>query len=101
MRTKNMPAKLKWFYDHVHNKGPWDYKQRGSQYEDFGNYHYGVIGAALGIPTPVLRRAAGLAQRRSDPTDHGFGSPKDVCGDSSFGDDPRDQEMISAGIRHR
>jgi len=37
--------------------GPWDFKQQGGQYEDFGNYHYGAVGAALGLPELVLRRA--------------------------------------------
>ena len=27
-----------WFYNQVHNSGPWDYKQHGSTYEDFGNF---------------------------------------------------------------
>lgn len=100
MRDRPLLEKLWWFYNHVKNGGPWDYKQRGRQYADFGNYHYGAIGAALDIPTPMLRRAAGLAQQQADTSQPDYGSPTDVCGTSSFGDDPRDQEMIGAGIDH-
>ena len=54
---------LSWFYNQVKNKGPWDYKQRGSEYEDFGNFNYGATGAAAGIPDQILLRAAGWAQQ--------------------------------------
>lgn len=26
------------------NKGPWDYKQQGKQYQEFGNFNYGATG---------------------------------------------------------
>lgn len=35
---------LSWFYSQVKNRGPWDFKQRGPQYENFGNFHYGAVG---------------------------------------------------------
>ncbi|MFZ6181185.1 PAAR-like protein [Nannocystis pusilla] len=94
------PDALLWFYRQVRKGGPWDYKQRGKQYEDFGNYHYGATGAALGIPPQVLRRMAGWAQKRADTSEPEYGEPTDSCGNSSFGDDPRDQEMIDAGHDH-
>jgi hypothetical protein len=34
-----------WFRDQVRNGGPWDYKQLGSQYENFGNFNYGATGS--------------------------------------------------------
>lgn len=52
-------ARLDLFYDQVRNKGPWDLKQQGRQYEEAGNFVYGVTGKALRIPEQVLMRAAG------------------------------------------
>ena len=48
-RATNLTQKLFWLYHQVKNKGPWDYKQLGSQYQDFGNFDFGAVGAALGI----------------------------------------------------
>ena len=51
-----------WFYQMVRNHGPWDFKQGRAQYANFGNFHFGAVGAAAGIPDGVLLRGAGAAQ---------------------------------------
>lgn len=84
-----------WFYEQVRNKGPWDYKQHGRKYEDFGNFNYGATGSAFGIPDSVLHRGAGWANRKADPTRQGLGSP---WGRYPYGDDLNDQEQIGKGI---
>jgi len=86
---------LLWFYNQVRNKGPWDYKQQDRQYQDFGNFNYGVTGAALGVPDGILRRAAGWAQEQA-----GTGAPQygHWWGGAPYGDDPADQDMINKGI---
>lgn len=87
-----------WFYEQVRNGGPWDYKQRGLQFEKFGNFHYGAVGTAAGFSSFVLHRAAGAAQFRAGTTDKHvtwldwFTYP--------YGDDKNDQEMIAEGIRY-
>lgn len=85
-----------WFYNQVKGHGPWDYKfQHGSQYEHFGNFHYGAVGHAAGIKDAVLLRAAGWAQNRAGTRREEF----DVWyGAAPFGDDPDDQYWIRAGI---
>ncbi|WP_211258460.1 polymorphic toxin type 44 domain-containing protein [Luteibacter rhizovicinus] len=75
--------------------GAWDFKQQGSQYEDYGNFHYGVVGSAEGSPPDVLSRAAGWAQTRSGNYDPSNGTP---LGDPPYGDDPKDQDQIAKGI---
>lgn len=60
---------IDWFYSMVRNGGAWDYKQRGRQYQDFGNYNYGATGKAHGLPDWVLLRAAGWAQSRAGTSD--------------------------------
>lgn len=83
------------FYAAVRNKGPWDYKQQGAQFQDFGNYNFGVAGRALGFSENVLLRMAGWAQTRAKTSDPSWGSP---LGKAPFGDDPNDQKWIQEGI---
>ena len=67
---------FKWFYNAVRNNAPdeqgirrmelWesmDYKQLDPKYADFGNFNYGVVGRAIGLPREVLLYAAGVAQQ--------------------------------------
>lgn len=93
------------FRDAVKNKGPWDYKQQGSAYEEFGNYNYGATGRAAGFPSLILRQEAGIAQTAAGTTDQfgRWGEPgrrlMPWTGSGSFGDDPSDQFWIQQGIR--
>lgn len=58
-----MIESLKWFKNKVQNGGEWDYKQldkqdamregRDNKFEAFGNWNYGAVGTALGIPKPI------------------------------------------------
>jgi RHS repeat-associated protein len=86
-----------WFYNQVRNGGPWDYKQSGSRYEDFGNFNFGATGSAFGFPSQVLKRGAGWANQKADPTRTGIGSPYGIY---PYGDDPKDQEQIEKGINY-
>ncbi len=69
-----------------------DYKQHGWEYEDFGNFNYGMVGSAAGIPVDVLLRGAGYAQHAAGTSKQKWGTPYDMNSDSSYGDDPGDQE---------
>jgi Ca2+-binding RTX toxin-like protein len=64
---------LFWFYDVVRNNAPnehgirhmelWesmDYHKLNPKYENFGNYNYGYVGRAMGIPREVLLYGAGI-----------------------------------------
>jgi hypothetical protein len=93
-----------WFRKTVPNHGLWDYKQKGHEYEAFGNFNYGAAGRANRIPAPFLFQEAGLAQwRDNEKRDPAFGSPGirflPFSGTRSFGDDPVDQYWIEQGIR--
>ena len=99
-------AKYGWFYQKVRNKGDWDFKNNvylpykkdgiivcGKQYSNAmpGNFHFGFVGAAAGIPGSVLHYGAAKAQKRA-------GTSKDEfwC---TGGDDPEDYEFIRLGIQ--
>ncbi len=93
-----------WFRDQVKNRGPWDYKQQGSLYEDFGNFNYGATGHAFRFGDRTLLREAGRANQLADPNRRnlGLGDPgarlNPWGGTSPYGDDPADQEQIQRGI---
>ena len=91
------PFRLNWFKKMVQNKGPWDYKQQGRQYQDFGNFNYGATGNSAGIFSEILLRAAGHAQQKAGTSRPEWGSP---FGGPPYGDDPADQEMIKKGIEY-
>ena len=92
-----------WFYNQVRNSGPWDYKQLDKEkYEDFGNFHYGAVGAAMGFSDTTLLNAAGFAQWIAGTQDdeENWGDPGllPILGTGSYGDDPADQFWIKHGI---
>jgi hypothetical protein len=89
--------RLNWLYNQVRNKGPWDFKQQGSQYQDAGNFNFGAVGAALGVSDQVLLRGAGWAQQQAGTSLPSFGSP---LGNPPYGDDPADQAQIKQGIAY-
>ncbi|MEQ1935015.1 MAG: RHS repeat-associated core domain-containing protein, partial [Fimbriimonadaceae bacterium] len=86
-----------WFNDQVKNKAPWDFKQQGGKYQDFGNFNYGATGAAFGFPDQILYRAAGYANQKADDTRTGLGSPLGVY---PYGDDFTDQLQIKKGVKY-
>ncbi len=80
------------WYDAVRNGGKWDYKQQGAQYQEFGNYNYGVTAKAVGIPGNIPNRGAGWAQGQAGTSLPQWGNWWDWPSSStSFGDDPEDQ----------
>lgn len=68
-------------------------------YEDFGNWHYGFMGSAAGIPSEILLRAAGAVQKYKTKTSRPNWSHPWPGGKPPFGDDPRDQKMVMEGIK--
>ncbi len=90
--------RLNWFYNQVRNKGPWDYKQQGRAYQNFGNFNFGATGAAAGIQSPILLRGAGYAQEQAGTSTPSWGHWYNFRG--PFGDDPADQEQIKNGIAY-
>ncbi|GEM_PF-3339778 len=84
-----------WFKDHVDSAGPWDFKLIDPAYEEFGNFHYGVVGTALGFDEELLLIEAGNAQKRHNP-----GKVYSDSGPPFYGDDPSDVYWIRRGIRY-
>lgn len=78
--TAGMDAaqKMIWFFDQVRQGGDMDYKQLTPDkryYEDFGNYNYGAVGRAIGIPSIVLDIGAGVQQYFGDNQQASKGTP--------------------------
>ena len=82
--------------DRLPTIGVWDYKRRRDDhdiYQDFGNFNFGMTGAAKGIPLDVLLLGAGVDQRG---TDLWYGRPG-PANPTGYGDHPRDEAMIRLG----
>ena len=95
------PGNLLWFKNQVGDSCPWDYKKVNPAFEDFGNFHYGVVGRAMGISRTRLLDEAGVAQIKGKTSKPGWGTPNNVFGKSGtppYGDDPKDQMMIKRGM---
>ncbi len=93
----NVPAAL-WLYERVKPEGIWDFKDQfppNPAYEPFGNWHFGVVGTAQGWDEAGLLRGAGWAQQRDNPS---VGQGQWWSG-APYGDDPRDQAWIRAGVQ--
>jgi hypothetical protein len=84
------------FYNAVKSGGKWDYKTQGKQYEDFGNYNFGMTGRATGFSEDTLKRGAGAYQIKSGTSNPQWGWP---WGKSPYGDDPNDQRWIGEGVK--
>ncbi|MEZ5312884.1 MAG: RHS repeat-associated core domain-containing protein [Thermoanaerobaculia bacterium] len=97
-----LKARLDWFKAQVQNKGPWDYKQQGRIFANFGNFNYGATGHSAGFPRNTLVREAGRAQVAAGTSIPEWGDPGsrfDPNGGSGFfGDDPVDQFWIIRGF---
>jgi SPP1 gp7 family putative phage head morphogenesis protein len=95
----NYPSDI-WFGGRVQSGGEWDYKKEDYAKEDFGNFNYGATGRALGFNEETLLRMAGTVQRDRKAEWGHFDDNNIFISDpnTSYGDDPRDQEMIKQGI---
>jgi len=123
------------FYNHVKKGSEWDF-QTGSrtifglanhvdgkttmfsylgkttEAQDFGNFHFGVVGREAGIGEQFLLQQAGAAQIRDDTSQPqwqkghyenlpGLGvSMSTWISDPPYGDDPRDQGFIKQGFSY-
>ena len=109
-------AKYAWFYNKVRTGGDWDYKKLSTystrmpngvekrQFEDFGNFHYGAIGAAAGFSEGQLLRMAGRVHTDPRTAQGKRAGPMDALlgrgGTEHYGDDPEDQKMIKQGMEY-
>lgn len=92
--------------------GEWDYKKGGNdKYEDFGNFNFGVVGAALGIDKATLLKGAGWAQTYlsqhpgdGNSMDFVMGLIEVLTGVGAsqppYGDQKTDQAWIKKGTRY-
>lgn len=102
MRQAASHVDPRWFYDQVKNHGPWDYKQRGPTYQDFGNFHYGATCRAMGFPETTCLREAGRGQQAAGTSQPNWGDPGSRSnpwgGTPPYGDDPDDAAWIKRGM---
>jgi RHS repeat-associated protein len=87
-----------WLINQVKPTGPWDYKKNGQlQYEKFGNFNFGAVSKAMGIPDFATTRGAGFVGEfygSYDPLYNHFYTTY------PYGDSPIDQYWIMQGIAY-
>jgi len=96
--------RIRWFYDNVRTGGPMDYKNQPSfrkhpEWDDFGQFIFGAVGAELGLPLQFIQQAAGAASfssaiKQKKIPRREFGTP--FTG-PPWGDQPWAQPVIGAG----
>jgi hypothetical protein len=110
MRPVKEYSDAKWFKSMVQDGGTWDFKKGGHlEYENFGNFHFGVVGLAAGFPMNTLLRMAGLAQQQGKAKGDGgkSGTQSEIMadyaagiegGEAPYGDQWIDQYWINKGF---
>lgn len=76
------------------------------RFQVFGNFHYGAVASAMFLPPEAIRRMAGWAQVRAKTSCPDWGHPGAFVGKfpilgtgtPPYGDDPKDQYWINAGM---
>jgi RHS repeat-associated protein len=94
--------KVGFVYATERTNGIWDFKNQPypgahPELDDFGNFHYGAVGQAIGLPAPFMQWAAGVASWSNyrskgvrDPYGNPFSGPP-------WGDNPENQYWIKQG----
>jgi hypothetical protein len=98
-----------WFRSKVKYGAEWDFKAPGGEYitnkeyEAYGNWHYGVTGAAAKWSEVTLLKEAGAAQQAEKTSKSEYGNPGigvpglRIYSDGNYGDEPEDQQRIREG----
>jgi RHS repeat-associated protein len=93
------------FKDKVRTGGDWDFKQRSpdERFEDFGNWHYGVVCRAWRFSRARCKKEAGRnheerRKREGLPPLDGADRESGKLTPPNYGDDPNDQKNIDEGM---
>ena len=97
-----------WFKQQTGDHGPMDYKYLTTdmRYDDFGNFNYGAVGAAIHYSADALLRVAGWIQQKGQYAYLGQGkAPANFLqalagagGEYPYGDKPGDAIQIQNGV---
>jgi len=85
------------FYEAVRAGGIWDYKRLNPKYEKFGNYNFGYVAAAFGLPQEFAKFGAGMYQVKQSIMNPKLDFRPDWY--ATYFDDPRDQRWIDEGYK--
>jgi len=98
MRNLPLAQRLMLLYKFTKNGSILDFKQEGEVYQEYGNFVFGAVGAAMDIDDAILLRGAGWAQIKAGTSLPEWGSPFGLS--APYGDDPYDQQYIQYGIEY-
>ncbi|WP_437308491.1 type VI secretion system tip protein TssI/VgrG [Sorangium sp. So ce388] len=91
-----------WFAEMTKPGGEWDYGRLGERYAGFSNFHYGVMGKAMGFPEGALLRHAGMRRKARGDAKPEWGDPGNGVwgGTYPYGAPVEDQEMVKKGFKY-
>lgn len=90
--------------DATKDGGKFDIKQKGGQFQKYGNFQWGVYAASMNLPPDVAMKMCGIyksSENKSDPT---WGEVSDLTKDKPgkypYGQNPQDAEAIKEGYKY-
>lgn len=106
--SATMEERMGFFYElvrsnadyHLPIAASWDYKRDRREYEDFGNFNFGVMGIYLGLTDDAVLWGAGVAQGINNGVSGSGQTLRSLIWEGARGDNPEDQEMIKQGIAY-
>lgn len=101
----NITDALSFIKEKTEDKGDWDDKQKGGQFQAWGNVAWGVYASEMGFSYDQSIWYNGLAKNLNGKTNGEWGSPLDIlnpfAGESTYGQNPADAELIKRGYQYQ
>lgn len=97
---------LKWLYDRTNtNDGDWDDKQKGGQYQQWGNFAWGCYASAMGLDYDNGIWLNGIVKKWNGASKDEWGKPWDMDGidlekGKAYGQNPADARHIKEGYAY-
>jgi hypothetical protein len=101
----NITDALSFIKEKTEDKGDWDDKQKGGQFQAWGNVAWGVYASEMGFSYDQSIWYNGLAKNLNGKTNADWGSPLDIlnpfAGETTYGQNPADAELIKRGYQYQ
>ncbi|CAN5155806.1 hypothetical protein BH11CYA1_BH11CYA1_07390 [soil metagenome] len=101
----NITDALSFIKEKTQDSGDWDDKQKGGQFQAWGNVAWGVYASEMGFSYDRSIWYNGLAKNLNGKTNEEWGSPLDIlnpfASESTYGQNPADAELIKRGYEYQ
>ncbi|CAN5664464.1 hypothetical protein BH10CYA1_BH10CYA1_52020 [soil metagenome] len=84
--------------------GEFDIKQKGGQFQKYGNFQWGVYAASMNLPPDVAIKMCGIYKNSEGKSNSSWGEVSDLTankpGKYPYGQNPNDAEAIQEGYKY-